>query len=202
MTQLFDEAGNAHPVTVVQAGPVVVTQVKTEGTDGYSAVQVGLGEKKDTKASKPEMGKLTKLREKNADAKAPKTLREFVMSADEASKLNAGDTINLTTFTEGDIVTVVGTSKSKGFAGVVKRHNFKGQPRSHGQKHSEHAPGSLGMAGVQRVFKNKRMAGRTGGERITEINHKVMKLDAATNTMYIYGAVPGRRGTLLMISNG
>lgn len=199
MTQLFDDKGSVHAVTVVQAGPVVVTQVRSKETDGYSAVQVGFGTKKKNRATKAQTGHIAKAKEKLPELAVPQHFSEFELPEKEAGSVAVGDKIDVSAFAEGDTVRVVGTSKSKGFAGVVKRHNFKGQPRSHGQKHSEHAPGSLGMAGVQRVFKNKRMAGRTGGERVGVKNLTVMKVDSANNLMYVSGAVPGRKGTLLMI---
>jgi len=199
MTQIFDDKGVVHAVTAVQAGPVVVTQVRSKDMDGYSAVQVGFGAKKAQRATKAQTGHIKKAKEKVTDLAVPQVFREFDLSPKETGSFNVGDKFTVGVFAEGDTVRVIGTSKSKGFAGVVKRHNFKGQPRSHGQKHSEHAPGSLGMAGVQRVFKNKRMAGRTGGERVGVKNLKVVKIDVEKNLMYVSGAVPGRKGTLLMI---
>ncbi len=200
MTQVFDEAGNVFPVTVVSAGPVTVTQLKNVENDGYTAVQFGYGEKKDARTSKAEKGHVKKAAEKNTALKNPRAFREVVVTPEELATMNVGDVITVGAFAEGEKVHVVGTSKGKGFAGVVKRNGFKGGPRSHGQKHSERAPGSLGMAGVQRVFKGMRMAGRLGGDRVLVKNLKVVKLDAATNELYIKGAIPGRRGTLIAIS--
>lgn len=200
MTQVFDAEGNAYPVTVVSAGPVTVTQLKNEETDGYTAVQFAYGNKKDSRTAGAQKGHVKKAGEKNADLKNPRTFRELRVSTDELAKVAVGDVITLETFTEGEKVEIVSTSKSKGFAGVIKRHGFKGGPRSHGQKHSERAPGSIGAAGVQRVFKGMRMAGRLGGDRVTSRNHKIVKLDAATGQLYIMGAIPGRRGTVLTIS--
>lgn len=200
MTQVFDAEGNVHPVTVVTARPVTVTQIKNMENDGYSAVQIAYGEKKASRAGKAQQGHVKKAQEKNADLKNPRAFREFVVAEADLAKFAVGDVIKLDTFTEGEQVHVVGTSKGKGFAGVVKRHGFHGGPRSHGQKHSERAPGSLGMAGVQRVFKGMRMAGRLGSDRVLVKNLKVVKLDTATNEMYIKGAIPGRKGTLIAIT--
>lgn len=199
MTQLFDEAGNVHPVTVISAGPVVVTQVKTSEKDGYSAVQIGYGSRREALVNKALKGHTAKAKEKNAGMLAPRYLREVHVSADEAGKISVGDTMGLDSFKEGEEVQLVGTSKSRGFQGVVKRHGFHGGPRTHGQKHSERAPGSLGAGGVQRVFKGMRMAGRMGGDRVTVKNLKVMKIDAEKGQLYIRGAVPGRRGSLVAI---
>ena len=200
MTQVFDAEGNVHPVTVVSARPVTVTQIKNTENDGYSAVQIAYGERKASRAGKAQQGHVKKAQEKNADLKNPRAFREFVVEEADLAKFAVGDVIKLDTFTEGEKVHVVGTSKGKGFAGVVKRHGFHGGPRSHGQKHSERAPGSLGMAGVQRVFKGMRMAGRLGSDRVLVKNLKVVKLDPATNEMYIKGAIPGRKGTLIAIT--
>ena len=200
MTQVFDAEGNVHPVTVVTARPVTVTQIKNTENDGYSAVQIAYGERKASRAGKAQQGHVKKAQEKNADLKNPRAFREFVVAEADLAKYAVGDVIKLDTFTEGEKVHVVGTSKGKGFAGVVKRHGFHGGPRSHGQKHSERAPGSLGMAGVQRVFKGMRMAGRLGSDRVLVKNLKVVKLDTATNEMYIKGAIPGRKGTLIAIT--
>ena len=137
MTQIFDEAGDVHPVTVVKAGPVVVTQVKNVATDGYNAVQVGFGERKAKNINKPLKGHM---KEGNF-----MHLKEFRTEGEPTLKV--GDSVDLSTFSSGDTVTVTGISKGKGFQGVVKRHGFKGGPRSHGQKHSEREPGSIGGAG-------------------------------------------------------
>ncbi len=192
MTEYFAEDGKMHAGTVVAAGPVVVTQIKNAEKDGYSAVQVGYGVRKEKNVTKPLKGHF-------GDKGLFMSTREFRLSADEAGKMNAGDTIAADTFAAGDVVTVSGISKAKGFQGVIKRHNFKGGPRSHGQKHSERAPGSIGGGLRNRVPKGMRMGGRTGGERITVSNLKILAVDAETNTLLISGAVPGRRGTMLEI---
>lgn len=192
MTEYFAEDGKMHAATIVTAGPLVVTQIKNAEKDGYSAVQVGFGTRKEKNLSQALMGHF-------AGKGAFAEVREFRVSADQAGAMNSGDTIAVDTFVAGDVVTVSGTSKAKGFQGVIKRHNFKGGPRSHGQKHSERAPGSIGGGLRNRVPKGMRMGGRTGGERITVSGLKVLAVDAATNTILIRGAIPGRRGTLLEI---
>ncbi|HYC83002.1 MAG TPA: 50S ribosomal protein L3 [Candidatus Paceibacterota bacterium] len=192
MTQVFDEQGRVTPVTVINAGPLTVTQVRSEEKDRYAAVQVGFGSRKAKNASKALRGHLAKAG-KNEDSFA--VIREFKSN----EPLEVGGTIDVSTFAEGDTVQVSGISKGKGFQGVVKRHGFAGGRRSHGQKHSEREPGSIGATANQRVLKGVRMAGRMGGERVTVIKLKVVKIDAANNQLYVSGAVPGRRGTVLEI---
>ncbi len=191
MTQIFDEKGLVHPVTVLQSGPMVVTQVKTVATDGYNAVQIGFGEKADKNINKPEKGHMK--------TGSFRFLREF--RTDEEPTLKVGDVINLTDFAEGDTVVVSSTSKGKGFQGVVKRHGFKGGPRSHGQKHSEREPGSIGGAGRDggRVAKGKRMAGRMGGDRITTKGLTVVSVKPETGEIFVRGAIAGRKGTLVEV---
>lgn len=190
MTQVFDEAGNVHPVTVISAPALTVTQVKTLDTDGYTAVQVGYGTR----------------REKNvAKAQKPKGLfagfKEFRF--DGAKDLAVGSTIDLSAFSEGETVAVTATSKGKGFQGVVKRHGFHGGRRTHGQKHSEREAGSIGggpgRAGG-RVVKGMRMAGRMGGDRVTVKNLTVVRIDPEHNHIFIKGAVPGRPGSVVEIT--
>ena len=192
MTQFFAEDGKVFAATIVSAGPVVVTQVKNAEKDGYKAVQVGYGNRKEKNITKSLKGHF-------AGKGNFTTTREFRMLGKEEVTANVGDTISATDFTVGDIVTVSGTSKAKGFQGVIKRHNFKGGPRSHGQKHSERAPGSIGGGLRNRVPKGMRMGGRMGGERITVSNLKILAVDGDTNTLLVEGAVPGRRGTILEI---
>lgn len=195
MTQIFDEKGAVSAVTIITATPMKVTQVKTLEKDGYRAVQVGAGERKEKNISKPVKGHLKEL--------GPvRHIREFRLDGqgtEDASE--RGAIIDVSSFTEGDVVAVSAISKGKGFQGVVKRHGFKGGPRSHGQKNKERAPGSIGGGGRAggRVVKGMRMAGRMGGDRVTVKNLKVLKIDAATNTLMISGAVPGRPGTLVEI---
>lgn len=189
MTQVFDDSGITHPVTVLSAGPVVVTGVKDKARDGYKAVQVGFGEKKESKISKSK---------KNTAGGKYSHLKEF-RSEEEIPEMGA--TIDTSVFKEGDIVTVIAISKGKGFQGVVKRHGFKGGRRSHGQKHSEREPGSIGGGGRAggRVARGMRMAGRMGGDRVTVKNLKIVKILPETNEILIKGAVPGRKGTLVEI---
>lgn len=197
MTQIFDEAGMVFPVTTIKVSPAVVTQVKSKEKDGYAAVQFGFGERKLKNLSKPVRGHLK--------GKSFAHLKEVRLDkAKDASKnmksdWAVGDTIESSVFSEGDKVEVSAISKGRGFQGVVKRHGFKGGPRTHGQKHTERAPGSIGTAGFQRVFKNMRMGGRMGGDRFTFKNLKIVKIDTNTNEIFIEGAVPGRKGTLVEI---
>ncbi len=198
MTQIFDETGRVHPVTLVKVGPVVVTQVKNTSTkDGYSAVQVGYGEKREKNMTKPAKGHYAKaLGNLPAQAGFVGT-KEFKTDA----TFVVGDKIDLSSFNAGDTVTVSSISKGKGFQGVVKRHGFHGGPRSHGQKHSEREPGSIGGAGRDggRVAKGKRMAGRTGSDRITTKGLTVVKVIPESGELYIRGAIAGRKGTLVEV---
>lgn len=189
MTQIFTEEGEARPATVVNAGPVVVTQIKNTEKDGYDAVQVGYGKKSPKKVSKAVKGHLK-------DKGPFMHIKEFRGGAEG---IELGSTLDLSQFTEGDKLTVVATSKGKGFQGVVKRHGFGGGRRSHGQKHSEREPGSIGIGGVQRVFKGTRMAGRMGTDRVTTKDVTVLKVDAANNELILSGSIPGRKGTLVEI---
>ena len=190
MSQIFDESGTVHPVTVISAGPVTVTQLKTDESDGYSAVQVGFGTRNEKNISKAVKGHLKGLGNF-------RFLREFPMTA--GAEMKVGDKIDVSAFKEGDLVQVSGISKGKGFQGVVKRHGFHGGPRSHGQKHSEREPGSIGGGLRTGPRKGMRMAGRMGGDRVTVKNLKVIQIDAAKNELYVSGAVPGRRGTLVEV---
>ncbi len=187
MVQYFDADGTVIPATLITAGPLTVTQVKTKETDGYTAIQVGFEDQKKERATKPHLG--------HVKTGAYKNLHEFRNVVDKA----VGDVITLEGFVKGDNVTVSGISKGKGFQGVVKRHGFHGGPRSHGQKHSEREPGSIGGGLRNRVPKGMRMGGRTGGDRITVKNLKIVGVDTANNQLLIKGAIPGRRGTLVEI---
>ena len=186
MTQVFDGEGNVHPATIISAGPVSVTALKTAEKDGYAATQVGYGTKKEKN--------INKAQKKQGNFRH---VREF--KSDDA--FTVGDTIDVSVFKEGDVITVSAISKGKGFQGVVKRHGFKGGRRSHGQKHSEREPGSIGGGGRAggRVVKGMRMAGRMGGDRITVKNLKVLQVHPEDNTLVVRGAVPGHRGTLVEI---
>ncbi len=191
MTRIFADDGRAYAGTILRVQPVTVTQVKTaEGKDGYAAVQIGMGTRKIKNVSKPVLG--------HTGGKGYETIREF--RTDDAAEV--GSTIDVSVFEVGDSVRVSGLTKGKGFAGVVKRHGFHGGPRSHGQKHTERAPGSIGGSGGRaggRVAKGLKMAGRMGADRVTVTNLKVLAVDKAAGQIIISGAVPGRRGTLLEV---
>lgn len=188
MVQYFNDDGTVIPATLVDASPNIVTQVKDKESDGYSALQVGFEAQKEKRATRAHKG--------HVKTGAYKHLHEF---RDVGVAMAVGDTIDVTTFEKGDVVVVSGNSKGKGFQGVVKRHGFKGGPRSHGQKHSEREPGSIGGGLRNRVPKGMRMGGRTGGDRITIKNLKVVGVDKERNQILIKGAIPGRRGTLVEI---
>jgi len=189
MTTVFTPEGLAMPVTVVEAGPCYVTQIRTPEKEGYSAVQLGFGEKRHLK--KPEEGHL-----KNT----PKLqhLREFKVGTESAPTV--GEKIDCSIFTPGELVDVVGTSKGKGFAGVVKRHHFRGGPKTHGQSDRHRAPGSIGATTTPgRVLKGMRMAGHMGHERVTVRNLRIVRAEPERNLLLISGPVPGPRDGLLMI---
>lgn len=190
MTQIFSDDGRAIPVTAVLAQPNVVAQIKTTERDGYSALQVGALNRR--KINKPESGHLKDLQ--NASA-----LREVRMITDDITTIERGAQFGVALFEKGDKVTVTGRSKGKGFQGVVKRHGFHGQKASHGHKDQERMPGSIGAGGVQRVFKNVRMAGHMGDERVTISGLEVIDIDAEQNLLFIKGAVPGSRNSLVMV---
>lgn len=189
MAQIFDDAGAVHPVTWLLAGPVVVTDVRTKDRDGYEALQLGFGVKKEKTTRKPQYIQFK-------DLGIPERVKEVRV---DAPTMKRGDTIAISVFKEGDKVAVSGTTKGKGFQGVVKRHGFKGGPRTHGQKHSEREPGSIGAVWPQRVVKGTRMAGRMGGTRVTIRNLKIIKIIQEKNLIAVEGAVPGRRGSAMII---
>jgi large subunit ribosomal protein L3 len=189
MTQIFTEAGEVVPVTVVKAYPAVVTQVKTDKKDGYKALQFGFGEKKEKNISKAQKGHMK-------DLGNFASLKEFRV---DETEMKVGDKLTLDTFEEGDEVITTSVSKGKGFQGVVKRHGFKGGRRSHGQKHSEREPGSIGATGPQRVFKGTRMGGRMGSDQVSQRGITIAKIDKEKGLVYVKGALPGRRGTLVEI---
>ena len=191
MTQIISEDGRAVPVTLIQAGPVTVTQVKTVDTDGYNAVQVGFGEGKNL--SKAVAGHL-----KAADT-TPKYIREFRID-DPSEELTVGASIDVTTFEIGDVVDATGISKGKGFAGNIKRHNFERHRKTHGGKGNTRRPGSIGSMYPQKVFKGKRMAGRMGHEQVTVKNLVVSYIDAENNLIGLKGAVPGPKKGLIHIN--
>jgi len=188
MSQIFDEKGNQIPVTLVEAGPCQILQIKTKEKDGYTAIQIGF--KKIEKAKKIK---------KTMKGKEFRYIKE--QRTESKEQLKVGDKIDVSIFKEGEKVTVSGISKGKGFAGVVKRWGFHGRPRTRGTKHEERTHGSIGAATPSRVIKGIKMAGRMGGERVTVKNLKIVKIDPENNLLAIKGAVPGRRGILLEISN-
>lgn len=191
MTEYFSPEGQVFPVTVVSAGPITVTKVFEKSKDGYNAVQVGFGVQKKERVSKGSAGAM-----KGAFYKE---LKEFRLKPTDKSEVKEGDVIDVSAFAVGDKLQVSSVSKGKGFQGVVKRHGFHGGPRSHGQKHSEREPGSIGGGLRTHVPKGMRMAGRTGGDRITQKNLKVIFIDKENNTMLVKGAIAGKRGSLVEI---
>jgi large subunit ribosomal protein L3 len=190
MTQIFAEDGRVFPVTEIKAGPVVVTQVKTSDKDGYDGVQVGYGERAAKNINKAQLSKFK-------DMGNFRYLKEFKLPITE--EIKEGESVDVDSFELGDEVRISSFSKGKGFQGVVKRHNFKGGPRTHGQKHSEREPGSIGSTGPQRVFKGTRMAGRMGNDRVTLKDVEIIKIDKENNRIFVKGSIPGRRGTLIEI---
>lgn len=192
MTQIFDK-DIAIPVTVVEAGPCVVVQKKMRGKDGYSAIQLGFLEVRENRTSKPELGHF-----KKSGVHPQRYLREVRIG--DADQVKVKDEIRVDIFKEGDLVDVVGTSKGKGFAGVVKRYGFKGGPASHGAKGWHRRPGSIGASSdPSRVFKGKKMPGRMGAEKKTTRNLEIVKIDKKENLLLIKGSVPGGKGSLLTI---
>ncbi|MAJ31357.1 MAG: 50S ribosomal protein L3 [Flavobacteriaceae bacterium] len=193
MTSIFDENGKNIPCTIIEAGPCVVTQVRTEEQDGYSALQLGFDDKAEKRTSKAEQGHF-----KKAGTSPKKKVVEF---RDFEGDYQMGDQINVELFIEGEFVDVAGTSKGKGFQGVVKRHGFAGVGQAtHGQHNRLRAPGSIGAASYPaRVFKGMRMAGRMGGERVTVQNLKVVKVIADKNLLVVKGCVPGHKNAYVIV---
>ena len=193
MTQLFDANGNVVPVTVIEAGPCAISQKKTVENDGYEAIQVGFGDLKASKVNKPMKGHFAK-----GDVAPKKVLREFRMA--DCSAYNVGDIIKADIFAEGDKVDVRGTSKGKGYAGVVKRWNFSRLKESHGTGPVHRHGGSLGASSTpSRVMKGKKMAGHLGNERVTVQNLEIVKVDAENNIIAVKGAVPGPKGAVVVV---
>ncbi len=184
MTQIFDEKGDVIPITLIEAGPCYVTQIKQKNKDGYESLQIGFI-KKTKKIKKTEKGKEFKY------------IKEY--KAENKEQLKVGEKIDVGIFHEGDIVKISGISKGKGFAGVVKRWHFRGKSATHGTKHQLRTGGSVGSSFPQRVPKGRKMAGRLGGVRVTVKNLKVIKVEREKNLLAVKGAVPGARGTLLEI---
>jgi len=192
MTSIFSEEGKNIPCTILEVGPCKVTQVKTEEIDGYNAIQLGFADQKESRVSKAALGHF-----KKADSTPLKKLIEFPADTDVA----LGDVVNVDIFEEGDFVTVTGTSKGKGFQGVVKRHNFRGVgDATHGQHNRLRAPGSIGAASYPaRVFKGMRMAGQMGNERVKVENLQVLRVLADKNMIVVKGAVPGANNSYIII---
>ena len=189
MTRVFTEQGDSVPVTVIEVSPNRITQVKTVETDGYSALQVTLGKKRSSLVTKPQAGHFGK-----AEVEAGEGLWELRLDDGESTDLKAGAELNVEQFEAGQMVDVTGTSKGKGFAGGVKRHNFSMQDATHGNSLSHRAPGSIGQCQTPgRVFKGKKMAGHMGDERVTTQNLEVVKIDTERNLLLIKGAVPGAK---------
>lgn len=194
MTQLFDENGKVIPVTVVEAGPCTVVQKKTIENDGYAAVQVGFGDVKVTKVNKPMAGHF-----KKADVAPKKVLKEFRL--EDTESVNVGDILKADIFAVGDRVDVVGTSKGKGTAGVIKRWNFARLKESHGTGPVHRHGGSLGVIDPARIFKGKKMAGHLGAEKVTVQNLDVVKVDVENNLIAIKGAIPGPKNGIVVIAD-
>ena len=193
MTQIFDESGTAIPVTVIEAGPCSIVQIKTADGDGYQAVQLGFGHRKERRVNLPERGHF-----KKADVETCRYLKEF--RADSLDGLSVGSQIDVGIFSSGEYVDVAGTSKGRGFAGVVKRWGFKGGRASHGSEQDHRRPGSIGASAYpSRVFKGKKMPGRLGGKRVTIQSLQVIQADTDRNLLIVKGAVPGPPNGLLMI---
>lgn len=190
MTQVFDENGVCHAATILKVAPAKVSQVKTVEKDGYVAVQVASGVQKDHRLTKAEKGHF---------GTGAQFVREFRSSGEVVSTLAKDTVIDAALFTPGDTIMVSAVSKGKGFQGVVKRHNFGGGRRTHGQKHSEREPGAIGSTGFMRVIKGTRMAGRMGSDTVTVKNLTVLQVNAAENLLLVSGAVPGRKGTLVEV---
>ncbi len=193
MTQIFEASGTAVPVTVVQAGPCFVVQVKTLKNDGYQAVQLGFGEKKAKNTTKPVLGHLQKV-----GAPPVRFLKEFRFTGD--TDLKPGDQVKADLFSAGDVVRVAGRSKGRGFAGVMRRHGFSGAQATHGQSDRQRAPGSLGQSSSpSKVFKGMKMGGRMGNDRVTVSGLRIVKVDVENNLLFVQGSVPGARNSYLEI---
>ncbi len=190
MTQVFDENGVCHAVTILSVSPAKVSQVKSVEKDGYAAVQLASGTQKDHRVSKAQKGH---------HGTGAQFVREFRPGVSDTLAHEKDAALDAAIFAPGDLISVSATSKGKGFQGVVKRHGFRGGSRTHGQKHSEREPGSIGQTGLMRVAKGTRMAGRMGSDTVTVKNLKVVQVNAAENILLVGGAVPGRKGTLVEV---
>lgn len=194
MTQVFDENGNVVPVTVIQAGPCFVTQIRTGEKDGYTAVQLGFNETKPQRLTQGELGHL-----RRNNLPALRHLREFRLKNGEVD-VAEGQQVKVDVFAKGERVDVIGTSKGRGFAGTIKRHHFHRQPKTHGASDRERAPGSVGATTTPgRTYPGQRMAGRMGGDRVTAQNLEVVVIDAERNLLAVRGSVPGANDGIVMI---
>lgn len=189
MSEVFASDGRAIPVTVLESAEMTVLQVKTKEKDGYEAVQFGVGTKKEKNISRPLRGHFA----------LSKSSPSFVGELPSETAYGVGDKVGVSLFQEGETVDVSGRVKGRGFQGVVKRHGFHGGPRTHGQKHSEREPGSIGSVWPQRVLKGKRMAGRMGQDRVTVKNLEIIKIEPSRRLLFVKGAVPGARGTIVEV---
>ena len=199
MTQVYDESGNLLGVTVIQAGPCSVLQVKTGETDGYSAVQLGYEDVKKSRRKKPEQGHV-----KKAKTRPKRFVREMRLSDDPEAEYKAGDSVTVSAFADEKLVDVTGTSKGKGYAGVMKRHGFGGFPGSHGTERKHRASGSIASYGSDRghggnLKKGKRMAGRMGGEKTTTRSHNLVSVDEQNNLLVVKGSIPGPAGGYVIV---
>ena len=195
MTQVFDDQGTVVPVTVIQAGPCYVTQIRDRKRDGYVSVQLGFGESKPTRLTKGQLGHLQK-----SDLPALRHLREFRMTEDADLAVEEGQEIKVDIFERGELVDVIGTSKGRGHAGTIKRHGFARGPKTHGQSDRMRSPGSIGMCATPgRTLKGKKMAGRMGNDRVTVQNLPLVVVDAEKNLLAVKGSVPGAKGSIVMI---
>lgn len=193
MTQIFDKDGNRIPVTVIKAGPCTVIQKKTVATDGYDAIQVGFGEQKEQRLTKPELGHF-----KRAGQEPARHLAEFRL--ENVADYQVGQQVSVDIFKAGERIDITSTSKGKGFAGSIKRHNQHRGPMAHGSRYHR-GPGSLGSIAPARVFKNRPLPGRMGGEQVTVQNLEIVQVDTNRNLLLVKGAMPGIRGALLRIKN-
>ena len=195
MTQVFDEQGTVVPVTVIQAGPCYVTQIRNRKRDGYVSIQLGYGESKPTRLTKGQLGHLQR-----SDLPALRHLREFRMLENAELAIEEGQEIKVDIFEPGELVDVIGTSKGRGHAGTIKRHGFARGPKTHGQSDRMRSPGSIGMCATPgRTLKGKKMAGRMGNDRVTVQNLPLVVVDADKNLLAVKGSVPGAKGSIVMI---
>lgn len=200
MTQIFNEKGDVNPITLIDVASVKVTQILTKDKNGYDAIQIGIGQKKLNKPMRNHLKGFVDNRGRGyAFLKEFRIDKDALSSAEESKKLKKGDTMSVDQFEIGDIVTVRGTTKGKGFQGVVKRWNFKGGPKSHGQKHTLRTPGSIGSAYPQRVLKGLKMAGHMGNKKKSILNLKIVYIDKKNSMLGVRGAIPGNRGGYLEI---